>query len=120
MAGIQLRLLQVRAERGLTQRQLAAIAGIRPDTVSALERGESAGIRFDTMAGLCEALDCEPGELFARDRLEHRPPRLGGQDEETIIRGRLDEWGPRIDGESFLAALLQTFNSEAAAANRRR
>jgi putative transcriptional regulator len=120
MAGIRLRLLQVRAERGLTQRQLAAIAGVRPDTVSALERGESAGIRFDTMAGLCDALNCEPGELFARNSEEHRPPRLGGPDEENIIRERLGEAGPRIDGETFLAALLQTVNREPAAADRRR
>ncbi|MBI3977700.1 MAG: helix-turn-helix domain-containing protein [Chloroflexi bacterium] len=55
MSRVRVRIPALRAERRLSQRQLAALAGLRPDTVSALERGESAGIRFDTLARLCVA-----------------------------------------------------------------
>ena len=97
----------LRARRGLSQRQLAALAGLRPDTISALERGESAGIRFDTLARLCETLDCAPGELLEIDVDEHPVPILGGGGEDALIRERLSAASERIDGETFLAALLE-------------
>ena len=71
------------ARKGLSQRQLAALAGLRPDAVSALERGASTGITFHTLARLCEVLDCEPGELLKVDLDEHRVPTLGGAEEMT-------------------------------------
>lgn len=107
MSGVRLRLPILRAERRLSQRQLAALAGVRPDTVSALERGDSAGIRFDTLARLCEALGCEPGDLFELKRDGHRVPLLGGPDEDELVRQRLQESGRRVDGPSFVAELLQ-------------
>ena len=36
MSQIQLRLAGMRARKRLSQRQLAAVAGLRPDTISAL------------------------------------------------------------------------------------
>ncbi|MBI2939760.1 MAG: helix-turn-helix domain-containing protein [Chloroflexi bacterium] len=107
MGRVQLRLPVLRARRRLSQRQLAALAGVRPDTVSALERGDTAGIRFDTLARLCEALDCEPGELFEIEHDAHRVPVLGGPDEDDIVRRRLAEPGARVDGPTFLAELLR-------------
>jgi len=68
MSQIHFRLPELRARRRLSQRQVAAAAGIRPDTVSALERGAVRGIRFETLARLCEVLGCEPGDLFELDR----------------------------------------------------
>lgn len=86
-----LRLPILRAERRLSQRQLAALAGVRPDTISALERGESTGIRFDTLARLCEVLECDPGDLFEVEEDFHRVPVLGGPDEDDLARQRLRE-----------------------------
>ncbi len=107
MADVRLNLPVLRAERRLSQRQLAALAGVRPDTVSALERGEAGGIRFETLARLCEALDCEPGEIVTLDREAHRAPVLGGSDEDEIIRERLRDTDKRVDGPSFVAELLR-------------
>lgn len=105
MRPVHVRLAVLRAQRGLSQRQLAALAGVRPDTVSALERGAVAGIRFETLASLCEALSCGPGEIFDVQADTHAVPILGGQDEEELVRTRLEAPGSRVDGASFLEAL---------------
>src|SRR3972149_5201027 len=93
MGTMKTRLGVLRAERHLSQRRLAAMAGVRPDTVSSLERGKSTGIQFDTLARICEALECEPGELFELEPDSHRVPLLGGPDEDEIVRQRLREPG---------------------------
>ena len=104
---VKLRLPVLRAERRLSQRQLAFLAGLRPDTVSALERGDAQGIRFDTVARLCEALGCTPGDLFELVDDGHRVPVFGGDDEDDIIRERLREADAElVDGPSFLEALI--------------
>ncbi|HZQ38119.1 MAG TPA: helix-turn-helix transcriptional regulator [Dehalococcoidia bacterium] len=68
MSQIRLRLPELRARRRMSQRQVAAVAGLRPDTISALERGQAHGIQFETLARLCDALGCQPGELFELER----------------------------------------------------
>lgn len=120
MANVILRLPILRAERRLSQRQLAARAGIRPDTVSAMERGDTASIRFDTLARLCEVLDCEPGDLFELEEDFHKVPALGGDDEEEIIRQRLAEAGRRVDGPTFVAELLKMAGGWGSSEARRR
>ncbi len=113
------RLTVLRAQRHMSQRQLAALAGLRPDTVSALERGKSAGIHFDTLARICEALDCEPGELFELETDSHRAPVLGGPDEDEIVRQRLQEPLRIVDGPSFVAELLKESEKREAEGGRR-
>ncbi len=120
MSEIRVRLPVLRAERRLSQRRLAALAGVRPDTVSALERGESAGIRFETLARLCDVLDCEPGALFELAAASHRVPIFGGPDEDEIIRERLREPGRSVDGPSFVAELLKEADDRGPKAARRR
>ncbi len=107
MAFIKLRLPVLRRERGLTQRQLATLTGLRADTVSALERGEASAIRFDTLARLCEALKCEPGDLLELESDGHSVPTLAGPDEDRLLLERLAQGGSRIDGPSFLQTLLE-------------
>jgi len=96
------------------------MAGVRPDTISALERGETAGIRFDTLARLCEVLDCEPGDLFELEQDVHRVPVLGGPDEDDLVRHRLKESGRRVDGPSFVAELLKLAEVASSRTQRRR
>lgn len=58
------------AERGLTLTDLAARVGITLANLSVLKNGHARAIRFSTLTALCEALDCQPGDLFtvpARD-----------------------------------------------------
>jgi putative transcriptional regulator len=107
---ITLGLTNLRIQRRLSQRQLAALAGVRPDTISALERGDTQGIQFETLARLCEALQCTPGDiLLFQEPDDHHAPVLGGPDEDAVIARRLAELdrAPRVDGPSFLAALLE-------------
>jgi len=103
---VRVRTQELRDERQLTQKELAARAGVRRDTVSALERGCTQGIQFDTLARLCDALECGPGDLFALVE-EEQVLVLGGPDEDDILRERLANPGRRIDGPSFLQALLE-------------
>ena len=91
MGVITVRLPILRAERGLSQRQLAALAGVRPDTISALERGASEGIRFDTLARLRDALGCEPGDILELAPEFHAVPLLGGPAEDDILLARARE-----------------------------
>jgi transcriptional regulator with XRE-family HTH domain len=48
---------------GLSQQELAEMAGISRPALGALERGESAP-RLKTLASLASALEVDPGTLF--------------------------------------------------------
>lgn len=117
MSTIMVELPVLRARRRLSQRQLAALAGVRPDTISALERGETHGIQFETLARLCEALRCSPGDILLFEAGDdHEAPTLGGPDEDEILARRIAELdrAPRVDGPSFLAALMGRAEGEVA------
>lgn len=59
------------AERGLTLTDLAARVGITLANLSVLKNGHARAIRFSTLTALCEALDCQPGDLFT---VQHSSP----------------------------------------------
>jgi putative transcriptional regulator len=52
------------AERGLSLTELADRVGITLANLSVLKNGRARAIRFSTLTALCEALDCQPGDLF--------------------------------------------------------
>lgn len=62
---IRLGELRHRNGRRISQQALAKAAGVSQQTISNLERGTSQGIDFKTLLGLCDALECEPGQLLA-------------------------------------------------------
>lgn len=66
MTRIELRLLELRQAKGMTQLELAERADIDQGRLSRLERHQGRSISLDVMARLCDALDCEPGELLVR------------------------------------------------------
>ena len=53
------------AARGITLTDLADRVGISPVNLSVLKNDRAKAIRFTTLIALCDALDCEPGDLFA-------------------------------------------------------
>lgn len=53
------------AERGLTLTELAERVGITLANLSVLKNGRARAIRFSTLTALCDALDCQPGDLFS-------------------------------------------------------
>ncbi len=89
MSAIAVQLGRLRLDRHLTQQQLADRIDVRRDTISALERGKSQGIEFETLARLCDALGCTPNDLLALSTSAHVTPILGGEDEDAIIEERL-------------------------------
>jgi putative transcriptional regulator len=64
MMEIIVRLDVMLARRKMRSRELADLVGITEQNISLLKSGKVKGIRFDTLARLCEALDCQPGDLL--------------------------------------------------------
>ena len=52
------------ATRKMKSRDLAAAVGITEQNISLLKSGKVKGIRFETLAKICEVLDCQPGDLL--------------------------------------------------------
>lgn len=53
------------AARGITQTELAMRMGLSLVNLSILKNNHARAIRFTTLTALCDALDCQPGELFS-------------------------------------------------------
>jgi putative transcriptional regulator len=70
------------ARRKLKARALAAEIGLSETQLSLLRSGKVRGVRFETLAKLCAALACKPGDLldyrFDPADLE-RPPAVEGE-----------------------------------------
>ena len=64
--------------RGMKARELAAEIGISETQLSLFRGGKVKGLRFRTLAKLCAALDCTPGDLLDYD---FDPDDLQGDDE---------------------------------------
>ena len=54
--------------RRMTLTELSARVGITLANLSILKTGKAKGIRFATLEAICEALDCQPGDLLAFER----------------------------------------------------
>jgi putative transcriptional regulator len=64
-APIRVRLDELLAERGMTLTELSAQVGVTVVNLSILKNGRARAIRFSTMARLCGALHCQPGDLLS-------------------------------------------------------
>jgi putative transcriptional regulator len=60
------------AQRGLTLTELADQVGITLANLSILKNGRARAVRFSTLTALCDALRCQPGDLFTVRG--HEPP----------------------------------------------
>ena len=58
------------ARRKMRSKELAERVGITEQNISLLKSGKVKGVRFDTLARICEVLDCQPGDI-----LEYREDR---------------------------------------------
>ena len=65
---IILRLNRVMADRKMSLNELAAKVGIANVNLSKIKTGKVSAVRFSTLEAICEALDCQPGDL-----LEYKP-----------------------------------------------
>jgi putative transcriptional regulator len=52
------------AKRKISSNELADIVGITAANLSVLKTGKAKAIRFSTLDKICEALDCQPGDIL--------------------------------------------------------
>ena len=69
---VKFRIKVMLAMREMTQKELAEITGIRPPTISALCTGTAKHIPVDVLDKICEALNCQPGDI-----IEHISSKAG-------------------------------------------
>ena len=62
--GIKVNLDMMLVRRQITLTDLADRVGITIANLSILKTGKARAVRFSTLAALCDALDCQPGDLL--------------------------------------------------------
>jgi putative transcriptional regulator len=69
------------ARRKMAVGELAERVGITPANLAVLKNGRAKAVRFTTLAALCEALECQPGNLLRwepEDPADGMTPAGGG------------------------------------------
>jgi putative transcriptional regulator len=61
---IILRLDRVMADRKMSLNELAEKVGISNVNLSNIKTGKISAIRFSTLSAICEALNCQPGDIL--------------------------------------------------------
>jgi putative transcriptional regulator len=74
---IAIHLDKLLADRGMTLTELSERVGISVVNLSILKNGHARAIRFSTLTRLCQALDCQPGDLISHDSTGIQAGRLG-------------------------------------------
>ena len=66
---IILRLDRIMADRKMSLNELSEKVGVANVNLSKLKNGRVSAIRFSTLDAICDALDCQPGDIleFQRD-----------------------------------------------------
>ena len=65
---IRCRLDELLEARGMTLTRLSELVDLSVVNLSILKNNRARAIRFSTLTAICEALDCEVGELLVLDR----------------------------------------------------
>ncbi|MFD1362756.1 helix-turn-helix domain-containing protein [Lentibacillus salinarum] len=61
---IKINLDRVMLERKISSKALAEKIGITQANLSILKKGKARGIRFATLEKICQALNCQPGDIL--------------------------------------------------------
>ena len=61
---IEVHLDTLLAERSITLTELSELVGITLVNLSVLKNGHARAIRFSTLAAICDALGCQPGDVL--------------------------------------------------------
>lgn len=67
MGKIILRLDRVMADRKISLKELSEKVGVSNVNLSKMKTGKISAIRFSTLAAICDALDCQPGDILEYD-----------------------------------------------------
>jgi len=63
-SGIRCRLDELLEERGMTLTRLSELVGVSVVNLSVLKNDRARAIRYSTLRAICDALECEVGELL--------------------------------------------------------
>ncbi|SKB61137.1 putative transcriptional regulator [Sphingobacterium nematocida] len=63
--GIVIRLDEVMAKKKVSLNELSDRVGITLSNLSILKNQKAKAIRLSTLAAICRALDCQPGDIIA-------------------------------------------------------
>ena len=104
-AAIRLRLDELLGQRRMTLTELSARVGITIVNLSILKNGRARAIRFSTLARLCEALDCQPGDLLSYQPGPSSPPMPGqpGTEPAAAPRNQPEHGQPEHDAAAGYA-----------------
>ena len=69
MKNISIRLDQVMAKRRMSLNELSEHVGITLSNLSILKNNKAKAIRLSTLAAICKALDCQPGDIIVYEEL---------------------------------------------------
>lgn len=58
------------ARRKMRSKELAERIGLSEQNLSLIRTGKVRGVRFETLAKICDVLDCQPGDLLVFEREE--------------------------------------------------
>ena len=85
------------ARRKMSVTELAERVGITMANLSILKNGKARAIRFSTMEGICQALDCQPGDI-----LEYRAdsPRPAGSTSTLSEATHHEFLGPKVEPQN--------------------
>jgi len=64
MGKIILRLDRVMADRKMSLKELSEKVGVANVNLSKMKTGKISAIRFSTLVAICEALNCQPGDIL--------------------------------------------------------
>lgn len=59
------------AKRKMSVTELTEKVGITMSNLSILKNGKAKAIRFSTLEAICQALDCQPGDILAYEKDVH-------------------------------------------------
>jgi putative transcriptional regulator len=62
---IQINLDVMMARRKMSLNELSERVGLTLSNLSILKTGKAKAIRFSTLEAICEALECQPGDILA-------------------------------------------------------
>lgn len=68
---IKVNLTKVMFDRQISLTKLAKEVGITQANLSNLKNGKVKGLRFETLGKICQALECQPGDI-----LEYIPEKM--------------------------------------------
>ncbi len=62
--GVEVHLDELLEAKGMTLTQLAELVDVTVVNLSILKNGRAKAVRFSTLAAICRALDCQPGDVL--------------------------------------------------------